>query len=147
MANPFAFRLERLLEVRRLQENVAQRELAAAHQAVDERNGIILDLMTREDDAKEERRSLQKQSIDMSRLRLSDDFLASLGRLLQKEYLLLQDLVKAEMEKREKLTEARKGVRVLEKFRERERQAHLRGLDLQERKDLDEIGQNIAKGA
>lgn len=147
MAKAFVFRLEKLLEVRRLQEAAAQRALAEAHRAVDERNQIILDLMTREDEAKEERRALQQASVDVARLRLADDFLGSLERLLQREYVVLQDLVKAEMAKREELTEARKGVRVLEKFRERELRAHLQGLDVQERKTLDEIGQNLAKGA
>jgi flagellar export protein FliJ len=147
MAKAFAFRLEKLLDVRRSLEDVAQRALAAAHQAVDERNRILLDLLSREDEAKEERRTLQQASVDVARLRLADEFLGSMERLLQKEYLMLQDLVKVEMVKREELTEARKGVRVLEKFRERELRSHLQTLDLQERKTLDDIGQNLAKGA
>ena len=147
MAKAFAFRLEKLLDVRRSLEDVAQRALAAAHQAVDERNRVILDLLSREDEAKEERRALQQASVDVARLRLADEFLVSMERLLQREYLMLQELVKAEMAKREELTEARKGVRVLEKFRERELRSHLQTLDLQERKTLDDIGQNLAKGA
>lgn len=147
MAKAFAFRLEKLLDVRRIQEDAAARALAAAHQAVEERNRIILDLMNREDEAKDGRRALQQATVDVAKLRMADEFLASLGRRLQEEYLLLQELVKTEIEKRERLTEARKGVRVLEKFRERELRSHRQGLDLQERKALDEIGQNLAKGA
>ena len=54
---------------------------------------------------------------------------------------------RSEMEKREKLTQARKDVRVLERNREQEVRLHRQDLDLQERKFLDELGGNFAKGA
>src|SRR6185295_18189159 len=147
MTQPFEFRLEKLPGVRRLKEEVAQRELAAAHAAVEERNRIILELMSQEDAAKNELRWLQQTAIDVQRLRLTAGFLVSLERLLQREYEALQNLVKIEMEKRNDLIEARKGVRVLELAREKKLQLHRRDLDHQERKFLDEVGQNLAKGA
>ncbi len=43
--------------------------------------------------------------------------------------------------------EAHQGVRVLERFRERKVKLHRVELDREERKVLDEIGRNLAKGA
>ncbi len=148
MAKAFEFRLEKLLEVRRAKEEAAQRELASARQAVEVKNAVILDLMDREDDAKNDLRSLQQAgAVDLERLRLSSEFVAAVERQLRREYDLLQRLVQLEMEKRERLTEARKDVRVLERHREKEFVTYRQDLDLQERKFLDEIGGNLAKGA
>jgi flagellar FliJ protein len=148
MAKAFEFRLEKLLDVRRAKEEAAQRELAAARQAVEVRNAVILDLMNREDDAKSDLRALQQGgAIDLERLRLSAEFVGAVERQLRREYEALQRLVQAEMEKREKLTQARKDVRVLERNREQEVRLHRQDLDLQERKFLDELGGNLAKGA
>ncbi|HVE39108.1 MAG TPA: flagellar export protein FliJ [Planctomycetota bacterium] len=148
MAKAFEFRLEKLLEVRRAKEEAAQRELASARQAVEVKNAVILDLMDREDDAKTDLRSLQQAgAVDVERLRLSSEFVAAVERQLRREYDLLQRLVQVEMEKRERLTEARKDVRVLERHREKEVVTYRQDLDRQERKFLDEIGGNLAKGA
>jgi flagellar FliJ protein len=148
MAKAFEFRLEKLLEVRRAKETVAQRELASARQAVEVRNAVILDLMDREDDAKSDLRALQQGgAVDLERLRMSSEFAAAVERQLRREYEALQRLVQVEMEKREALTQARKDVRVLERHRESELRGYRQDLDRQERQFLDEIGGNLAKGA
>jgi|SRR6185436_16555957 len=144
MAKSFQFRLEKVLDVRRLQEKSAQRELAAAQQSVAERNRIILGLMTRQDDAKKELRLLQERTVDVARLRLADDFAASLETLLRREYETLQAQVLVEIEKRQQLTEARKAVRVMEKLRDKQARQHRQGADLEERKFLDELGRRTA---
>jgi flagellar FliJ protein len=144
MAKSFQFRLEKVLDVRRLQEKSAQRELAAAQQAVAERNRIILGLMTKQDDAKKDVRLLQEGAVDVARLRLAGDFAASLERLLQREYETLQAQVLVEIEKRQQLTEARKAVRVMEKLRDKQARQHRQGADLEERKFLDELGRRTA---
>jgi flagellar FliJ protein len=148
MAKTFEFRLEKLLEIRRLKEDAARREAAVARQAVEVRNQIILELMNREDAAKADVRSLQEAgTVSVDRLRLATEFLSALGRQLAREYALLQQLVRAEMETQERLTQARKDVRVLERHREREVLQHRRDLDHEERRFLDEIGGSMAKGA
>ena len=144
MAKSFQFRLEKVLDVRRLQEKSAQRELAAAQQAVAERNRIILGLMGQEDDAKRELRSQQEGAVDIARLRMAGEYAASLERLLQREYETLQAQVLVEMRKRQQLTDARKGVRVLEKLRDKQARIHRQGVDLDERKFLDELGRRTA---
>jgi flagellar FliJ protein len=148
MAKAFEFRLEKLLEVRRAKEEAAQRELARARQAVEVRNAVILGLMDREDDAKSDLRALQQAgAVDLERLRMSADFVVAVERQLRREYDALQRLVQVEMEKRESLTQARKDLRVLERHREQELRLYRQDLDRQERKFLDEIGGNLAKGA
>ena len=144
MAKSFQFRLEKVLDVRRLQEKSAQRELAAAQQAVAERNRIILGLMGQEDDAKREVRALQERAVDVAKLRMAGEYAASLERLLQREYETLQAQVLVEMQKRQQLTEARKGVRVLEKLRDKQARIHRQGIDLDERNFLDELGRRTA---
>jgi flagellar protein FliJ len=144
MAKSFQFRMEKVLDVRRLQEKSAQREFSAAQQAVAERNRIILELMNREDDARRELRTLQEGAVDVARLRMAGEFAASLERQLQKEYEALQAQVLVEMQKRQQLTEARKGVRVLEKLREKQARTHRQGLDREERNFLDELGRRTA---
>jgi flagellar FliJ protein len=147
MAKVFEFRLEKILELRRLLEDAAQREFAVAQNAVAGQNQTILGLMTDEDEMKKSLRAAQQPSIHVPQLRLAADGLVALERRLHREYDALQTLVKVEIEKRRLLTEARKAVRVLERLRERQLLLHCQELDRQERKVLDEIGQNLAKGA
>lgn len=147
MAKAFQFRLEQLLGIRRQKEELAQRELAVAQQAVAARNQSILFLMDQEEQAKNDLRAQQERGIDVGRLKLSDDYLVSLGRLLRREQETLHDLVRTEIERRQQLIEARKAVKVLERFRETKLRRHRQEASLEERKFLDEIGQNIAKGA
>src|SRR5438067_11209569 len=119
MAKAFEFRLEKLLGVRRLREEIAQREFVAAQQVVVERNRRILALMTEGDEAQRHLRSTQERRIDMDQVRMAWEWMATLERRLRREHESLQEAVKTELEKRRGLTEARKGVRVLERFRER----------------------------
>jgi flagellar FliJ protein len=147
MAKAFEFRLEKLLDLRRLKEDAAQRDFMAARQAVVERNRMILALMNQADEARGDLRAQQQRAIDVGRLKVAHEFLVAMDRLLQREQVALQELVKTELEKRRLLTEARKGVRILERFRERKLRLHGRELDLEERRFLDEIGQSLAKGA
>jgi flagellar protein FliJ len=144
MAKSFQFRLEKVLDARRLHEKSSQREFAAAQQAVAERNRIILALMGEEDDVKRDLRALQEGAVDLPKLQMTREFLASLERRLQKEYETLQSQVVVEMRKRQQLTEARKGVRVLEKLRDKQARAHRQGLDREERNFLDELGRRTA---
>jgi len=147
MAKAFQFRLEQLLGIRWQKEELAQRELAVAQQAVLALNQSILFLMDQEEQAKNEVRAEQERGIDVGRLKLSDDYRVSLGRLLRREQETLHDLVRTEIERRQQLIEARKAVKVLERFRETKLRRHRQEANLEERKFLDEIGQNIAKGA
>lgn len=147
MAKAFHFRLEQLLGIRRQREELAVRDLAVAQEAVAARNRSILFLMDQEEQAKNDLMAQHERAVDVGRLRLADEYLVSLAKLLRREQESLQDLLRVEMERRRQLVEARKDVRVLERFREAELRRFRRAADLEERKFLDEIGQNFAKGA
>ncbi len=73
--------------------------------------------------------------------------LEALARRIAREEAVLQERTKAERANRRLLLEARKGVRVLERFREKQFGLHRRDAELEERKFLDEIGGTRAMGA
>lgn len=147
MAKAFQFRLEQLLGIRRQKEQLALRDLGAAQEAVAARNRSILFLMDQEEQGKRDLKTLAETTLDVGRMKLADEYLLSLGRLLRREQESLHDLVRVEIERRHELAEARKGVKVLERFRETKLRRHRQELNLEERKFLDEVGQNLAKGA
>ena len=148
MARPFAFRLERLLEVRRLREDRASSDLGLARRAVEEENRVILGLLDEIDRAKVARREIQSGSdVDLLRLRLHQDGQAAAERRLSDERRRLEDLVRAEAERRREHVEARKGVRVLERFRERRLREHGLAEGRREQRSLDEAARTSAPEA
>lgn len=144
---PFVFRLERLLELRRGKEQTARRELAVAQRAVQAQDLVLLKLMTEEAAAKTELRSLQTRAVDVGRVSRVGEFLGALARRILREREAAQGLARIELEKRKGLVEAQKGVRILERYRERKFRLHRLELDRGERNFLDEVGQNLSKGA
>lgn len=145
MPKAFKFRFEQVLEVRRLKEEVAQRDLALAQNAVRGQQERIARLLAEEDGGKDAIRELKRKSIDVLQLRLQEGYLVSLERKVREAVAKLQELARAEAEKRKALVEARKAVKVLEKYRERKVRAYGVEQDLAERKFLDEVAQNMAR--
>ena len=144
MPKAFAFRLEKLLELRRVREDAARRELALARKAVADQNRVIAGLLRDEDEGKRAMRPLREKSIDVVQVRLHEGFLAGLERRIRREVARRQELATVETQKRIALVEARKGVRVLERFREKQRLIHVKEIDAEERKFLDEVAQRTA---
>jgi flagellar export protein FliJ len=144
MSKAFKFRFEQMLDVRRLKEDIAKRDLALAQQGVREQNRAIVRLLAEEREGKEALRGLKRDVLDIARLRLQEGYLYALERRIRAAAERLQDLGQVEEQKRRDLTEARKEVRVLESHRERQLKAWQNGQDLAERKFLDEVAQNIA---
>lgn len=147
MATTFRFRLDHLLGIRRQKEELAQRDLAVAQLAVAERHKSINFLLGQQEQAKADLRAAQEGAVEMGRLKLADEYVSSLARLVRREQETLHDLVKVELDRRREVVEARKAVRVLERFRERQLARKRAELNLEERKFLDDVGQNLAKGA
>lgn len=141
MPRAFEFRLEKLLDLRRLKEDLAQRDHAEAQRAVQEQNRAILGLLQEEDASKQEVRALKLKAPDVVQLRLQEGYLLSLERRLRKAYEVLHARAQVEAERRRVLTEARKGVRVLERFREKQLKLWRAGVDLEERRFLDDVTQ------
>lgn len=141
MPRAFEFRLEKLLELRRLKEDLAQRDLAEAQRALQEQNGVIRGLLQDEELSRQEIRALKMKALDVVQLRLQEGYLLSLERRLGKANEVLHEKAQVEGERRRVLTEARKGVRVLERFREKQLKLWRAGVDLEERRFLDDVSQ------
>lgn len=145
MPKAFRFRLEPLLGLRRLREDVARRDAAAARRAVGDQNRVLLAFLRDEEEGKSALRGLKQKTLDLVRLRLQEGYLNALERRIRKGFEVLQDLVRKELEKRRSLAEAVKGVRVLERLRERQQREHRYLGDRHEQKFLDEIAQQRAR--
>lgn len=141
----FRFRLDRLLDLRRRREEAAQRDLAEAMRAVRDQNGKLLGMMAARDEGKAALRAMRMKELDLGRLRLQEDYLESLERKIRVEFDRLQELVRSEIGKRHALTEAVRGVKVLERLRERRLQEWTRGADREERKTLDEVARGMER--
>jgi flagellar protein FliJ len=140
MAKRFAFRLERLLELRRMTEERLKRELGVANRAVYEQQRSILQLLIEEDRTKGELRKIKVSTLDLVGIRMQEQYLNAVGRKILREYRQLQSLQESATHKRRELTEASKGVRVLERLREKKHDEWRREVDLEEQKFLDELG-------
>ncbi len=147
MARPFRFRLERLLEVRRLREDLAGRELALARRAAEEQEALVRGLAGEAEAQKAARRGLQgRGELDLSRIRRHGDYQAAVEGRLETATRRLEELTRAEAARRRALVEARKGVKVLDRFRERRLLEHARGESRREQKELDEAARGSAPG-
>jgi len=145
MAKAFRFRFEEVLGVRRLKEDQAQRELGLAQAAVRAQNLEIARLASEESEGKNALRGLRQNLVNIVRLRVQEGYLSSLERRIRQALERLQALVHVEGDKRRALVEARREVRVLERYRERQLRAWQYAQDLEERKFLDEVTQNMAR--
>lgn len=146
MPKTFQFRMERLLELRRLREDLKKRELATANRAVAQRQQTILLLLVEENSAKDELKGLKgaDRTLDLAAIRIQEQYRNWIDRQIVQSYRELQELQKGAAEKRAELSEASKGVRVLERLRERKRLEHRYATDRDERKFLDEVAQRVA---
>lgn len=144
MAKAFSFRLDPVLRYRKHLEEQKKRELAESRRAVRDQNRALLGLLRDEAGAKEGMKEIKgRGTIDVSRLRLQEQYLNSVARRIRSEYETLQRKLGAEEGVRRELTEARKKVRVLERLKERRLDAHRRDEGRAEQKEQDEIGMNI----
>jgi len=142
----FAYRFERMLEVRRLKEEIAEREFAVARNAAEAQEARLAGLVSEQDAGKEALRGLKLSSIHMPSLQQQEAYLLALERRVRHASATLQELKRVEAERRGMLAEARQAVKVLEKHRERKLEAHAGERDREERKFLDEVAQNAARG-
>jgi flagellar export protein FliJ len=145
LANSFKFRFEKILGVRRLKEDLAEREFAFAVKALREQDRTIAQLRAEAEEGLEALRGLRRNSIDLVQIGRQEAYLLGLERRLQEAAGRLRELSRIESEKRAALTGARQAVEVLEKHRERRLQAHVRESEREERKVLDEVAQNVAR--
>lgn len=141
MAKAFAFRLETLLGLRRLKEDVARSALERARQAVATQNQALTGLLREDAEEKDALRELRRAELDLVQVRLHQGYLNALEHRIRREFESLQGLSRTETERRRGLTQALKEVKILERLRERQLKAHRAEADREERNFLDEVAQ------
>ncbi len=140
MSRKFKFNLEPLLRYRLHLEDERRRGLADAHQAVMEQNRHLMNLLSEENAGKNALRETQQDGIDVRNLRLHQQYLLGLEQRIREGYGGLQKRLGEEVRSRTALAEARKGVRVLERLRERRKERYDEERGRAEQKELDEVG-------
>lgn len=146
MAKAFQFRLDRLLDLRRAKESAAQRAFAEARRAVEDATRTLAELLAEEERGREASRALRQGALDLTALRLQEGWQSAVDGRIRASRAKLDELGRAELERRRALTAAMKAVKVLERFRERRWKEWVLAADREERKALDEAGR-IREGA
>ena len=140
MLRRFKFNLEPLLRYRLHLEDERRRGLAEAHQSVMEQNWHLMKLLSEENAGKNDLRETQQDGIDVRNLRLHQQYLLGVEQRIREGYGVLQKRLGEEVRARTALAEARKGVRVLERLRERRKERYDEDRGRVEQKELDEVG-------
>ncbi len=75
MAKAFRFRLDRVLELRRLHEEMKKKELAQVRVELTRKQNAILQELIKLDQGKGVSRDLRKSKVDMTLLRMQEQYL------------------------------------------------------------------------
>ena len=145
MAKAFRFRLDRVLELRRLHEEMKKKELAQVRVELTRKQNAILQELIKLDQGKGVSRDLRKSKVDMTLLRMQEQYLNQLMRGVQRMHQGLQENVLSEKQKLAELAEASKKVKVLERLREKKKAEYKLELNREEQKFLDEVAQNMIR--
>ena len=143
MPRRFSFRLEPVLNYRRVVEDTKKKEFALVKKDIVEQNKKITFLLREEDKVKMEIKEMEKGEIDVVKVRHYISYLNTLNNNIMREIGVLTKLNEKEVAKRRELSEATKGVKVIERIKERRYSEYMYEVGREERKVLDEVGQNM----
>ncbi len=139
MIGPFRFRLARVLDVRRVEEQVASTALAEAASRVAARERLLEGLRAERVRAAAVKRAVTTAGVDLAQLRYVQQHLNVLGQRIAAEESALE-ACRAEVERRRGArVEAARAVRVLERLEARRRAEWARESEAAERRRLDEV--------
>lgn len=142
----FIFKLESLLNFRRKREELVVQELAEAQGAEMRIFGKIVEMKKTISAVIEDSKSYKKTSIQIDSLIISRNYL----ELLKKQLAALEaDLVKAKekvLKVKEKLAEAVKARKIIEKLKESQFAAYRKEYNKQDNLQMDEIANNKPHG-
>ena len=147
MAKIFKFRLDSVLEFRRLKEEIARRDGALTRRALKDHNRGVLAILREQDDGKQALTEMKLEVLDVTRIRLQESYLQVLERRLRRSVERLQELAVAERDARRLLKEAVQKVRVLERLRDRQEAAYACRQVREERNFLDEVASTMLREA
>lgn len=142
MPKRFQFRLETVLDYRRIVEEKAKKEFASAQRRVVEQRAALNDLMGERETGKQALKLLRREALDVVAVRLHMAYLNAVERRIRTADNQLYALLDEEGRRRDAFIESRKNVMVLEKYRDRQKAAYNYELGRDEQKFMDEVAVN-----
>ena len=144
MAKKFQYRLEKLLQLRSHDETLRQKELAVSSRKVNTQQDVLNNIDGHYRSGQDDSRKYLTGKIDTNHLvRYSRYFLK-----LKKDRISGLEVLKVLEREREKhrqaLLDATRRRQILEKLRDRKKEAYQKKLELIEQKEQDEIASNYA---
>ncbi|MGE5584717.1 MAG: flagellar export protein FliJ [Bacillota bacterium] len=136
----FRFRLQKLLEVRRLKEDTLRQELARTQEALRRGNDVLEKLGAMHGATLEELRASVAGTLDVEWIAACHRYLGFLAHRIEEQQAAVNRLAREEAAKREALVAARRARKVVEKLRERAYARYREEFARAEQAFLDEVG-------
>ncbi|MCR4402726.1 MAG: flagellar export protein FliJ [Firmicutes bacterium] len=136
----FRFRLEKLLEVRRLRENALQQDLARAQEALRREKGVLETLGAARGATLEALRANVCGTLNVQDIAAYYRYLGFLAHRIEEQRAVVERAAREEAAKRDALIAARRRRKVVEKLRERAYARYREGILREEQAFLDEVG-------
>jgi len=133
------FTLEALLNHRRHQEAVCQKQLAQSQRVLAEETGKLRRLKNEKRDNIETLKIKQKAKINVSDIILSVNYIQQLSQKIDKQKIWVQQAAQTVNQKRHELITIVKKRKTLEKLKEKERLAYQQKMMQNERKFMDDV--------
>jgi flagellar FliJ protein len=135
----YRFRLEALLNHRRHQEEVCQKELAQTERLLAQVRGELRRLKNEMRVNTQKLQSQKKIHINVSMIILSVNFIRQLSKNIEKQTECVRESTRKVKQKRTELVMIVKKRKILEKLKEKEQLAHQQKMLQNERKLMDEV--------
>jgi flagellar export protein FliJ len=135
----YRFRLEALLNHRRYQEEVCQKELAKARRKLSDERGKLNRKKILKQESLEKLQTKKKENPTVSDIMLHMNYLTQLSKDIENQALLVQKSTKLVDQKRHELISIMKKRKTLKKIKYKDWQAYQLKLIQDERKLMDEV--------
>lgn len=136
----FRFRLQKLLEIRRLKEDLQRQELARARQALDREKANLAELKGVQAEAIDELRAAFEGVLDVDRIASYHRYLGLLAHHIGDRQAAVGRLAREEAAKRAAVIAARRERKIVEKLKERAYARYRDEVAHMEQAFLDEVG-------
>lgn len=133
------FKLEALLNHRRHQEEVCQKELAQAERLLADEKGCLRRQKTEKRDHIQKLQIKQKEKINVSDIILSVNYIQQLSDKIEEQKNCVREASQKVNQKRQELIVIVKKRKTLEKLKEKDRLAYQQKMMRNERKLMDEV--------
>lgn len=138
----FKFRLEALRRYRNFQEDLLQKELAQAQRERDQEIDMLQSLIDKRARAEEDLKREQENSTNGPHMALYDTYLQRITAEISEQRIRVEEADSLCNTKMQALLEAMQNRKSIEKLKEKDLQAYMETLNLNEQKFLNEIAIN-----